>query len=122
MNTKEVLQLVKDRLQGKAEKGQRRSSKWREVREAHLKKHPECEACGRTTHLEVHHILPFSLFPDKELEPSNLLTLCENKKNGLNCHLFIGHLGDYRRFNPSAKALVLQIRALLGRLDLNNDI
>ena len=119
---KVAMQYVKDRLTGKAEKGKRRSSKWRKVRAAHLEKNPECEVCGRKTLVEVHHVMPFSQFPDLELEPSNLLTLCENKKNGLNCHLFVGHLGDYKRFNPMAKAMALQFRALLGKLDLNNDL
>ena len=122
MNSKEALQFVKDRLSGKALKGQRRSSKWSKVRGAHLEKHPECEVCGRKTHVEVHHVMPFSMFPDMELEPKNLITLCENKKNGLNCHLFVGHLGNFKRFNPNAKAMALQFRALLGKLDLNNDI
>jgi len=87
MNTREVLQLIKDRLQGKAPKGARRSSKWRDIRKFHLKKNPECEICGRTKSIEVHHIIPFSIAPDKELDTRNLVTLCESKKNGINCHL-----------------------------------
>ena len=122
MNAKEAMQYVKDRLQGKAKKGQRRSSKWRKVRAAHIAKNPECEVCGRKTLLEVHHVMPFSQFPDLELEPKNLITLCENKKNGLNCHLFVGHLGNYSRFNPNVKGMALNFRALLGKLDLNNKI
>ena len=117
-----IMQIIKDRLEGKAKKGQRRSSKWRAVKNKHLAEHPECEACGRKTHLEVHHIMPFSQFPDKELDPDNLITLCENKKNGVNCHLLFGHLGDYRRWNPSVVADVMEWRAKLGRLDMNNDI
>lgn len=122
MRLKQIFDIVKDRLQGRAEKGQRRQSQWKDVRAEHLRNHPECEVCGRTTKLEVHHIMPFSLFPDLELEPSNLITLCENKKNGVNCHLFFGHLGDYKRFNPNVKADVLEWRIKLDRLDPNNRI
>jgi len=51
----------------------------------------------------VHHVVPFHLAPDLELEPGNLLTLCESKKYGINCHQLIGHLGNYRRWNPSVR-------------------
>lgn len=118
----DILKFIKDRMQGKAEKGQRRSSKWKDIRATHLKEHPECEVCGRKTELEVHHIIPFSIAPDKELDPENLITLCESKKNGLNCHLLIGHLGNYRRFNPNVKADALEWRVKLGKLDINNDL
>jgi len=94
-----VLKAIKDRLQGKASKGQRRSSKWRKVRKEHLAKKDECYICKSKNKLEVHHIVPFHIAPDLELEPSNLITLCENKKYGLNCHLLVGHLGNYRRIN-----------------------
>jgi hypothetical protein len=49
--------------------------------------------------LEVHHIKPFHLHPELELEPKNLITLCENKSDGVNCHLLFGHLGSFRSFN-----------------------
>lgn len=102
---RQIWQIVKDRLQGKAPPGSRRSSAWRSVRADHLEEFPECAVCGSARNLEVHHILPFAMFPDLELEPGNLLTLCEHGRlKSLNCHLLIGHLGDYRKFNPSAGA------------------
>jgi len=57
--------------------------------------------CGGTKAVEVHHLIPFSIAPDLELDPHNLITLCERKKYGINCHLLVGHLGNYRRFNSS---------------------
>ena len=122
MNTREVLQLIKDRVQGKAPKGSRRSSGWSVLRDTHLKMNPECEVCGRKTKVEVHHIIPFHVAPDKELDPANLISLCESKKNGINCHLLIGHLGNYKRFNPSTKADALYWRAKLGNLDLDDNL
>lgn len=92
-----------DRIQGKAPKGAKRSSKWREVKAKHLKEHPKCAVCESTSKLEVHHVVPFHLAPDLELNPENFITLCENKKYGINCHLLIGHLGNYKRTNLNVK-------------------
>lgn len=92
-----VITAVKDVLQGKPAK--LRSSKWFKVRQAFVKDHNTCAACGCTQKLQVHHIEPFHLHPDKELEPSNLITLCEDKDD--ECHLRIGHLGDWKSFNPN---------------------
>lgn len=97
----DVIKYLTDRLQGKAEKGQKRSPDWQVVRKSHLAEHPHCAVCGGSKKLEVHHIIPFNLAPDMELAPDNLMTLCERKKYGINCHLLIGHLGNYRRFNPN---------------------
>jgi len=90
---------LKDKIQGKVVKGKKRSGKWRYRRRKHLKKFPRCAVCESKKKLEVHHIIPFSVDPSLELEDSNLVTLCENKKYGCNCHLLIGHLGNYQRTN-----------------------
>ena len=99
----DFFKVIKDRIQGKASVGQRRSNKWSKIRKAHLKGTPVCEVCRSKTKLEVHHIIPFNIAPDLELYPDNLMTLCENKKYGINCHLLIGHLGNYRRTNPNSE-------------------
>ena len=104
---------IKDRIEGKAEKGAKRSSKWRKVRKTHLETNPTCFICKSNKHIEVHHIIPFNIAPDKELDPENLITLCENKKYGINCHLLVGHLGNYRRVNP-----VVVIDATLWKMKL----
>jgi len=109
-----VWQILKDRIQGKALKGQRRSSKWRKIRAAHIKKNPRCNCCGLKTKVEVHHIIPFSIAPDLELNPENLMTLCENKKWGINCHLLVGHLGNYRRINAAVAVDAISWRMKLG--------
>lgn len=96
-----VMKHLKDRIQGKAPKGARRSSQWRHVRKKFLKNNPNCAVCGGNKKIEVHHIIPFHLAPDKELDEQNLVTLCEAGKYGITCHQLIGHLGNYRRFNTS---------------------
>jgi 5-methylcytosine-specific restriction endonuclease McrA len=86
-------QRIWDRVQGKAPKGARRHRTWRKVRAAHLFKFDSCAVCESTTKLQVHHIVPFHVAPGLELDPANLITLCENNKYGIRCHQLIGHLG-----------------------------
>lgn len=71
-----------------------RSPKWPELRKEHLKNNPSCAGCGRKDGLEVHHIEPVHLNPDRELDPENLITLCDKY-----CHFAIGHLMDYKSWN-----------------------
>lgn len=92
---------IKDVLQGKAPLQAKRSPRWSSVRKHHLQKNPTCAACGDTDKLEVHHIQPFHTHPELELEPSNLISLCESKSYGIICHLLIGHNGNYKLINPN---------------------
>lgn len=88
-----------DVIKGKHPITARRSSHWPSVRLAHLLQHPTCIVCGGTKKLQVHHIKPFHLYPELELIPDNLATLCEAKRGGVNCHLWFGHLGWFKSFN-----------------------
>jgi 5-methylcytosine-specific restriction endonuclease McrA len=81
----------------------KRSSKWPALRKAFIKTWPQCAVCRSTAKLEVHHIIPFHIEPSLELLESNLITLCENQKNGVNCHLLFGHLGNYKSYNKNVK-------------------
>lgn len=72
-----------------------RSSGWSKVRSEHLKKNGYCKNCGKRSNLQVHHIIPFQVRPDWELEPTNLITLCGNPR----CHLDKGHAGDFKSWN-----------------------
>ena len=78
-----------------------RSPEWQKVRRKHLEKNPNCALCGGNKVIEVHHIQPFHLHPTLELEPTNLITLCESGDNGIVCHRAFGHLGNYKKMNPS---------------------
>jgi 5-methylcytosine-specific restriction endonuclease McrA len=75
-----------------------RSPGWRSVRSKHLSEFGSCAACGRSKNLEVHHVIPFHLDRDSELDPANLLTLC-----GDSCHLAFGHLFDWSSHNQSVR-------------------
>lgn len=99
-----MFKRIKDIFQGKVEYSTiSRSSKWTTIRKKHLEDHPYCEICGGNKNIEVHHIIPFSINPKLELNSDNLITLCESKKNGVNCHLFFGHLGNYKSYNKDIK-------------------
>ena len=74
-----------------------RSHKWPAVERKFKKLNPICEVCKSNQKLNVHHIKPFHLFPELELEPTNLMTLCMSERE---CHLKIGHGGNFRAYNP----------------------
>lgn len=80
-----------------------RSSRWPAVRLRFLVTHPTCAACGRRKQLNVHHVTPFHVEPSKELDPHNLITLCEEGIGGANCHLLFGHCGDWKDFNRAVR-------------------
>lgn len=99
-----VVQHLIDVAKGKHPVTARRSGSWPRVRADHLAKNPCCAVCGGTEKLEVHHKQPFHLQPELELDPANLITLCEAGKGGINCHLAWGHLGSFKAFNPNVEA------------------
>lgn len=77
--------------------GGKRSKEWQAVRNEYVKAHPVCEACGEDDRLEVHHIKPFHLHPELELDPDNLIALCRE------CHHTFGHLKEWMSFNVSVE-------------------
>lgn len=85
-----------------------RSWKWKDVRKKHLESQPFCQACGRSSDLEVHHIEPVHKNPDRELDPTNLITLCSK-----GCHLLFGHLMDYKSWN---KDVILDSESYLNKI------
>lgn len=82
--------------------GHERSPEWHRVEKEHLLHEPACVVCGhRGKGLQVHHIKPFHLHPNLELDPRNLITLCELK--GRDHHLLIGHLDEWESYNVNVK-------------------
>jgi 5-methylcytosine-specific restriction protein A len=78
-----------------------RSSGWSKVEHEFLKTHGVCAACGGREALQVHHVKPFHLHPELELDPENLITLCMS--GDLDCHLRIGHGGSFKCYNPDVR-------------------
>ncbi len=101
-----------DSLPGKAPPGAKRSSQWAAVRNAFLKG-KMCAVCGGRKSLIAHHEIPFHLAPHLELVESNLIPLCEAGRYGINCHLLLGHVGNYQRTNVTVRADVAYWRQRL---------
>lgn len=77
-----------------------RAGEWRRVRAEHLAKEPVCVACGRAANLNVHHIIPVSISPMLELDPQNLITLCETP-----CHIVFGHFMSHHCYNREVRKM-----------------
>lgn len=89
--------------------GRERSPDWPRVAKEHLLREPACVACGyQGQGIQVHHIKPFHLSPDLELDPQNLITLCEAK--GREHHFLLGHLADWESYNPNVRHDVRRFR------------
>jgi len=85
-----------------------RSSKWAAVRKQHLKENPHCAACNKKkTGMQVHHIKPFRLSPELELNPRNLITLCRAH------HCSVGHIGWWMMYNPYITEITKVYREVL---------
>lgn len=106
---------------------QPRSPKWAAVRDAYIAAHPTCAACGskakRGCPLQAHHIIPFSVDADgdadgdgvsNELDPDNLITLCIDGVGHSDCHLLIGHGGNFRCHNPNVVRDAKRFREMLS--------
>jgi len=78
-----------------------RSSKWPTVRRKHLLIEPYCASCGTTNKLNVHHIIPFYIKPEDELNQTNLITLCEH------CHWVVGYREQsWTNYNPNLRLIL----------------
>ena len=74
-----------------------RSPKWESFKRDYERLHPkECAICGSTSKCQLHHKLPYHLHLELELDPQNVLWLCEASGNH---HLWFGHLGNFQSFN-----------------------
>jgi len=89
---------IRNKVSDKAPKNAKRSTKWPAFRKKFLAG-KRCAVCGGNKKLEAHHKKPFHLHPELELDEKNLIALCENKKDGVNCHLLVGHLGNFKSLN-----------------------
>ncbi|NDD53898.1 hypothetical protein EBZ39_08455 [bacterium] len=87
-----------------------RASAWRAVRAAHLEKEPACQACGRTGDVIVHHVIPVSFNPSRELDPENLITLCSSP-----CHIVFGHFMSYHCYNKDVRRMAAEYRGKVAK-------
>lgn len=85
--------LIREKIKEKT-----RSPEWKKTRDNFLEANQTCAACGSKNNLQVHHIQPFHLHPELELEESNLITLCMDQ---FDCHLNLGHGDNFKAYNPN---------------------
>lgn len=95
--------------------------------------HPICQICGNAQ-VQVHHIHPFEDCrdagrPELELCLENLCSLSETEATGTtaarpvpNCHLQVGHVGNFKSYNAKLGAMLvawkgLSIEAIQARED-----
>ena len=84
------------RLQGAS-----RSDQWPAFKKEYALTHlPVCAICGGTAQLNLHHLRPFHVFPELELDPTNVVWLCNAKL----CHIRVGHLSNFSSINPNGAA------------------
>lgn len=75
--------------------GVKRNPSWVSIRNEFIKVYSVCAVCDGKRRLEVHHITPIHKDKEKELDWSNLITLCRPH------HFWFGHLGSWFSHNPS---------------------
>jgi hypothetical protein len=93
--------------------GDQRSPDWLNLRNKFAESHPRCLLCGiEKKSLQIHHIVPFSVNPDLELEETNLIPLCTSKNWGYNDHLVIGHAQNFRLENPWVFLDIIEARKI----------
>ena len=80
-----------------------RSGRWPAKRRAHLAQEGECQCCGRTKELEVHHMLPVHV-GGPELDDTNLITLCHD------CHFVVGHGCDWKAWRKDCRMVSEYLR------------
>lgn len=90
-----ALSAVARTIPDSREKG--RDPRWRAVERHWLQLHPGCAVCGSREHVQVHHKVPVSWDASRELDVTNLITLCPPH------HLLFGHLGDWKSMNPGVE-------------------
>lgn len=49
----------------------------------------QCEICGSSEHLNIHHILPYSRFPEYQNDERNMLVVCPKCHKGIHDNPFM---------------------------------
>jgi hypothetical protein len=98
--------------------GIERSPEWSKIEKSFVLRFPNCAACKITqSHVQVHHVFPFHYCiilgrPDLELDPRNLITLCETTHlcPSDNHHLLLGHFDDFKSANLNVRQDVIKYK------------
>jgi len=63
-----------------------------------------CAWCGETNDLEVHHIFPQHLFPERAHDTNNMVCLCRR------CHFTVGHKNNWTNVFTNVMAVIKEGR------------
>lgn len=86
--------------------------KWEEFERKYWEKHPDekyCHICGERKNVELHHIIPRHVAPDKIFDEDNLIPLCRA------CHFRWGHLCNWDDYNPHVREDAKMLSALISK-------
>lgn len=75
----------------------------RKAMNAFRKANPTCAFTGRAP-IDVHHVEPISVAPDKAADPANMISLTRD------AHFIVGHAGDWKQSVPNVRALCDAVR------------
>ena len=100
--------------------GHGRSGHWPTVEKKFRAVHPQCVCCivKSVKHIQIHHRFPFHYAialgrPDLELDPRNLITLCEwPSHTSPDHHLLIGHLENFQSSNTDVASDAMLFRGM----------
>jgi hypothetical protein len=93
----ELVKLIEDAIEENEAGELGRSPQWPALEKRFKHDHPACACCGEATQV-IHHVVPFHVDPSKELDPTNLIAVCNR------CHLLICHLGNFRSWNVNVRS------------------
>jgi 5-methylcytosine-specific restriction protein A len=86
-----------------------RDPRWKPFRNNYLV-NKRCAICDSTENLELHHKKSFHDHPELELDPGNVVALCENPSR--NCHFVFGHLMNWRLVNDDIDNTIMYFQLL----------
>ena len=89
-----------------------RDKRWAKESRQFLADNPHCVVCGTTDYCVVHHVKPFHLFPELEMDWRYWRTVCETPSH--NDHFAVGHLFNWSRYNQEFDELAKRIKDLLN--------
>lgn len=87
----------------------KRDPGWGALRREIIAEFKQCAACGSKKELEAHHVVPFHLAPEREMDKRNLIVLCRDD------HYTFGHFKNWKRWNPDVRRDVVVYRNALER-------
>lgn len=92
---------------------------WSDFERKYWKNHPDekyCHICGETKDVQLHHIIPRHIDPNKIFDEDNLIPLCQP------CHFRFGHLRNFEKYyDPDVRAFAKNALARIKKIRAEED-